>query len=146
MKYLIILLLVVMTTTLQAQQQKEPKYTLEASGVLATSFTTGRLMMGVNLDVVRKEKYVFESSIISHMNDHYPTMAQEKLGVRSKHWTILGGASYHYFNNTFTTEKSEWKFMTEVKYSLYLFKKSLGFTLQNDGNYVSLGVELGAIL
>lgn len=145
MKYSLIILLFVLFST-AAQAQKEPKYTLEASGVLATSFTTGRPMLGVNLDVVRKEKYVFESSIISHMNDHYPTMVQEKLGVRSKHWTILGGGSYHYFNSYFTSEQSEWKFMTEVKYSLYLFKKSLGFTLQNDGNYVSLGIELGAIL
>lgn len=146
MKYLIILLLVVMTTTLQAQEQKEPKYSLEASGVLATSFTTGRLMLGANLDVVRKKKYVFESSIISHMNDHYPTMVQEKLGVHVNHWTMLAGGSYHYFNDNFTPQQSEWKFVTEIKYSVYLFKKSLGLTLQHDGNYVALGVEIGAIL
>lgn len=145
MKYLLIILLFVLFNT-TAQGQKTPKYTLESSVVVATNFNTGRPMLGVNLDVLRKEKYIFESSIISHINDQYPSMLQEKLGVHINHWTMLAGGSYHYFNENFTNQQSEWKFMTEIKYSMYLFKKSLGFTLQHDGNFVSLGVEIGAIL
>ena len=145
MKYLSIILLFVLFST-AAQAQKEPKTTVESSFVVATNFSTGRPMLGINLDVVRKEKYVFESSVITHMNDQYATMVQEKLGVHINHWTMLAGGSYHYFNDNFTTQQSEWKFVTEIKYSAYLFKKSLGLTLQHDGNYVALGVEIGAIL
>jgi hypothetical protein len=105
------------------------------------NLSTCRPMIAINMDFL-SSKYIFRSSIVSALDEHNANFFQEKFGMYIKNWSALGGASLHFYPTSYSLP-SEWAFVTEIRYTHYIFNRFWGFTLQHDGNFVLFGIEIG---
>lgn len=87
------------------------------------------------------QKFIFRSSIVSALNVNNQSYFQEKFGYHINKWSFLAGPSLHFY--PYSPAPSNWNIVTEVRYTHYIFTRFWGFTLQNDGNFVLFGIEIG---
>lgn len=139
-KYLLIFLLF-----LSLKTQAQTKRYFEVSEITAINFRNGSPEFGGNFDF-HHNKLVLETNIIGQFNNTNPVFFQEKVGVNIKRWSFLGGYSYHVYSNNYIFPENQWKFVTEIKYTVYVDNISFGYSLQHDGDFVSFGVLIGTKL